>query len=423
MPRMLENWLHSYAEYTEVSEAPYSFDFWTGLSIVSAALQRKVFIDEVKFKIFPNMYVIFVGPPGVVTKSTTISMGTKFLRDLEGISMGPTVMTWQGLIKGMVEAQQSYSVSPNNIINPLDMEFMSQAAILCKCSELGTFLDMHNGELVNVLINLWDGEDDPFEKWLATKENVKIVNPLIGLIGGTTPTWMEQHFDASALGNGLTARIIFVYGDQKRRYIPYISDLVEPEGQKQLGETLLHDLREISRLKGKFTITREARNFVGEWYYNFWNESGKNREEHLKDPRFAGYCGRKFSHVHKVAMCISASKGDSLTIGYEDISLAFGVLAGIEADMLKVLNNIGKVQSSRQMDTILTILETKGGSLKRDVLWKAVMTSISPREFSEAIDGLISAGLIKMVTIAGAGSYIRLLGESDDNVDKSTAAE
>ena len=75
MARRLKNWIKSYADFTEVSEAPLTFDFWTGLSTISGALQRKVYIDEVKFKLFPNMYVFFVAPPGVATKSTTVGVG------------------------------------------------------------------------------------------------------------------------------------------------------------------------------------------------------------------------------------------------------------------------------------------------------------------------------------------------------------
>jgi hypothetical protein len=407
--RMLSNWIASYAEYTDISEAPLTFDFWTGLATISGALRRQVYIDEVKFKLYPNMYIIFVAPPGVATKSTTMGVGMKILREVDGVTMGPSTMTWQGLTKGLKDAEQSYPISSPDIIDPLAIEYNTQSAITCEVSELGTFLNMQDDGLIAMLIDLWDGRDVPWERWLSTKENVKIINPLIGIVGATTPSWLERHFDEIAIGNGLTSRIVFVYGEAKRRYIPYVSDLVEAEGQKQLSEALVHDLREIAKLKGKFTITREARNLVGDWYEQHWTEP----EEHLQDPRFAGYRARKFAHLHKVAMCLSASEGDSLVIDVPHIALAFHVLGGIEGDMLKVLNTIGKVQSSRQMDAILATLRVRGRMLRSD-LWKGVMSTIPPREFSDAIDGLAQAGVIKLTTVAGEGTYIRLMG-GDEN--------
>jgi hypothetical protein len=408
MPRKLKNWIHSYAEFTEISEAPPAFDFWTGLSTLSGALRRQVYIDEIKFKLYPNMYVFFVAPPGIATKSTTMGVGMKMLREMEGVVMGPSTMTWQGLTKGLSDAQQSFPTSSPDITDPLAIEYSTQSAITCAVSELGTFLNMQDDGLVAMLIDLWDGLEIPWERWLSTKDNIKIVNPLIGIIGSTTPAWMERHFDEIAIGNGLTSRIIFVYGSEKRRFIPYISDLVEQKEAKELSEALVSDLREIAKLKGQFSITREARNLVGEWYAKHWT----NPEEHLQDPRFAGYRARKFAHLHKIAMCLSVAESDSLVITYEQIATAFHILSGIEGDMLKVLNSIGKNTSSRQMDALVANLATKG-RMDRSTLWRSVMTSMSPREFSDALDGLTSAKMIKMMS-SPEGSFVRLEGVEDE---------
>jgi len=397
MARRLKNWIKSYADFTEVSEAPLTFDFWTGLSTISGALQRKVYIDEVKFKLFPNMYVFFVAPPGVATKSTTVGVGMRMLREVDGVIMGPSTMTWQGLTKGLSDAHQSFPVSSPEVIDPLAIEYREQSAILCEVSELGTFLNMQDDGLVSMLIDLWDGRDVPWERWLSTKENLKIINPLIGMVGATTPAWMERHFDEIAIGNGLTSRIVFVYGETKRRFIPYISDLVESEQAQALQDDLINDLREIAQLKGQFEITREAKNLVGEWYEQHWTEP----EEHLRDPRFAGYRARKFAHLHKIAMCLSASKGDSLKIDYEDMAMSFAILTGVEADMLRVLSTIGKVASSRQMDSVYETLRT-GGVHSRNTLWKKVMNSMSSKEFGEALDGLVNADMIKIVNQQGS---------------------
>lgn len=396
MARMLNNWLTSYSEYTEVSEAPYTFDFWTGVATIGGALRRQVFIDEIKFKVYPNFYTFFVAPPGVATKSTTVGVGMRLLRQVDGVTMGPTSMTWQGLTKGLQDARQLIPLTDPNTTDPLAMEYLSQSAITCEVSELGTFLDMRNGELISVLIDLWDGKDVPWERWLSTKENTKIENPLISIIGATTPTWLEENFGEGTIGGGLTSRIVFVYGDEKRRYIPYISDLVEPQGNADLEKALVNDLREIAKLKGKFTITRDARNYVGEWYQKHWTEP----EKHIDDPRFAGYRARKFVHLHKLAMVLSIAESDSLEITLNHILQAFYFLTGIEGSMLQVLNNIGKVVSSKHMDIVSAVLRVRGKA-EKPVLWRSCLNSMSAKEFSEAVDGLIQAGYAKVRNEAG----------------------
>lgn len=396
MPRKLANWLHSYGEFTEVSEAPLTFDFWTGVSTIAGALRRQVFIDEIKFRIYPNFYTFFVAPPGVATKSTTVSVGMRLLRQVDGVIMGPSSMTWQGLTKGLQNAQQMVPLSDPTITDPLAMEYFPQSAITCEVSELGTFLDMRNGELIAILIDLWDGKDVPWERWLSTKEDTKIENPLISIIGATTPSWLEENFGEGTIGGGLTSRIIFVYGDTKRRFIPYISDLVESESNRQLEADLVHDLRDIAKLKGRFQIDREARNIVSTWYQDHWTLPDK----HISDPRFAGYRARKFSHLHKLAMVLSAAESNDLMITAEHMHKAFVILGGIEGDMLTVLNNIGKVVSSKHMDIVAAVLRVRQ-RCERNTLWRSCLNSMSAKEFGEAVDGLIAAGYAKIVNQAG----------------------
>jgi hypothetical protein len=408
--RMLSNWIASYAEYTDISEAPLTFDFLDRASYHLGSPPQASLHRRGKVQALPE-YVYYLRSPSRCGDKKHHNGGGN--EDFEGgrwSDNGAKHYDLAGVDEGIERCgAERIPISSPDIIDPLAIEYNTQSAITCEVSELGTFLNMQDDGLIAMLIDLWDGRDVPWERWLSTKENVKIINPLIGIVGATTPSWLERHFDEIAIGNGLTSRIVFVYGEAKRRYIPYVSDLVEAEGQKQLSEALVHDLREIAKLKGKFTITREAKNIVGDWYEQHWTDP----EEHLQDPRFAGYRARKFAHLHKVAMCLSASEGDSLTIDVPHIALAFHVLGGIEGDMLKVLNTIGKVQSSRQMDAILATLRVRGRMLRSD-LWKGVMSTIPPREFSDAIDGLAQAGVIKLTTVAGEGTYIRLVG-GDEN--------
>ena len=69
--RNYSDWLKAYMEYAGYGEAPKYMHFWTGVSVIAGALRRKVWIDEIYFKWYPNFYIIFVAPPGVVSKSTT----------------------------------------------------------------------------------------------------------------------------------------------------------------------------------------------------------------------------------------------------------------------------------------------------------------------------------------------------------------
>ena len=53
-----KNFFTEYAILNSNTEIPTGFSSWCGLSAVSAALGRRIYLDMGHFTIFPNMYII-----------------------------------------------------------------------------------------------------------------------------------------------------------------------------------------------------------------------------------------------------------------------------------------------------------------------------------------------------------------------------
>lgn len=415
MPRKLENWLRSYSELTAISEAPDVFNFWTGVSAIAGVLRRNVWFEQIKFRWFPNFYIIFVAPPGIATKSSTANVGMRLLRDVEGVIMGPSSMTWQGLVLGLQKAQRLVAI--NDTGDPLTSQYVAQSAITCEVSELGTFLDPKNGELTSVLIDLWDGKETPWERWLATKDDTKIENPWINIIAGTTPSWLRENASESMIGGGLASRVIFVYADKKKRTVAYLEDEIQLDDYHFRESELLHDLNEIGNLRGRFNMTKEAFEFGRSWYDALWNSP----ESHLTDEEFQGYRARKQTHVHKVAMVLCAAAGDSMLIDKTTLDLATKLMSGVEYDMHKVFASIGNSSTSKHVNTILTYLRIYS-KLKRAELWRYCIKSMSPREFSEATDACVQAQYIHLRQDGSEIWYMILPGGMNTSNFKDSAA-
>lgn len=414
MARILQNWLSAYADYTSVSEAPEMFNFWSGVSTIAGALRRQVWIDQIKFKWTPNFYIVFVSPPGVATKSTTMSIGMSLLKQIDGIVMGPQSLTWQGLTSGLQESMRLVPLNTSKDI--LERSYITMSAITCEISELGTMLDPRDPTLMSVLIDMWDGREGKWERWLRSKENTAIDNPWINIIGATTPSWLQENFPDSMIGGGLTSRIVFVYADQKKYLIPYISELVELDEHKELEKSLLHDLNEIAQLRGAYKLTSAALDFGRSWYTQHW----KHPEEHLLTDRMQGYRARKQTHVHKLAMILSAAESDELVIEKRHLELALGFASGIERDMHIVFESIGLHQSARDMEVVMSFIRANKRVLHQD-LWRACYRSMSRKEFGEAIDALVHAGYIRIVNEHGVINIIAI-DQSDSSGPQDLAA-
>ena len=242
MPRELDNWLAAYAKHTAISEAPPVFHFWTGVSVIAGALRRRVWIDQKHFQWIPNFYIIMVGPPGVVTKSTSMKIGYRILRQVPGIHFGPQSMTWQGLLKAFEDSNELVPLPlPGVDINDPMLERMPMSCVTCDISELGTFLKPRDDELTTFLIDMWDGQIGSWKRTLATQDETIIENPWLNIIGCTTPSWLRENFNSGMISGGLTSRCIFVWGMEKSQLIAYPGDMISDEKFHLREEQLVND--------------------------------------------------------------------------------------------------------------------------------------------------------------------------------------
>ena len=102
-PRELEDWISAYLKYTENTEPPISYHTWTAISLIAGALQRKVYMPWGHDIIYPNMYIVLIGPSGRARKGTAMNIGKDILKDIV-ISMTSESITREALIRDMKEA-------------------------------------------------------------------------------------------------------------------------------------------------------------------------------------------------------------------------------------------------------------------------------------------------------------------------------
>lgn len=389
--RINENWLKAYLDYTQQSESPDNFHFWTGVATIAGALRRRVWIDQLQFQWTPNFYIVLVGPPGVAAKSTSIRAGLSLLEQVPGIFFGPQSMTWQALTEALANAQEHVEIPPL-----LEAEVMSCLTI--GISELGTFLRPDNAELVDVLIAMWDGQKEVWRRQTKTQGETTIFNPWLNVIGCTTPAWLKQNFPDVLVGGGLTSRIIFVYGDKKRRLIAYPSSVIPSQHYKQKAEELIKDLTIISQLSGEYKLSTSAEAFGVAWYEEHWSRATSN---FLNSERFAGYFSRKQTHLHKLAIIFAAAKRDKLIIEEEDLIDAHLALKTIEQDMQKVFASIGTTDPKAEKAEKLRQLVTAYTKITNQDLWKLCFNIMSTQDYVEAIKANIDAGYIRLTVENG----------------------
>ncbi len=383
MARRLKDWLSTYVSYACHTEAPQQMHFWAGVWAIAGCLRKKVWIDQIAFRWSPSFYIIFVAPPGIVSKSTTAGMADKMIKQVPGIKFGPDIVTWPSLVTAFAASCEAFEYQG---------EYHPMSAVNLIASELGNLVDPYDKGMINLLIDLWDGRKT-LEKQTKMSGNDLVEGPWINLLGCTTPHWIADNMPSATVGGGFTSRCVFVYAEEKERFIAY-PKFHFPEDTAKVQADLLHDLEHIAtNLCGEYILTPEAVEWGTAWYEKHW----KVDADAVEDDRLGGYMARKQTHLHKLAMVVAASCRDELIITDKDLQFAETMLTATEPDLTKVFSRIGKTEESMQADRFIAYVKKRGLCSYEDAY--RMIHSYFPdfRDFEGVVSGAARSGQIEII--------------------------
>lgn len=392
--RQLSDWLNEYMQLNQQSESPDLFHFWTGVSVIAAALKQKCYIDEIKFKWIPNFYIVLVAPPGIATKSTTIRIGQDIASKLTSINIGPDSMTWQSLIKFLEEHPQPWNL-PNGTQRTISpVTFFS--------SELGATVDLTDERMLTILTDLWDGKEGDWLKTTRTAGNNTVPWPYINMIACTTMQGIES-LPKNALMGGFMSRTLMVHAHDKKQLIPYPSEVIQAAWYHDLKTKLIHDLEDISLMNGPFLLSKEAREFGVKWYDRHHLIDYRKHED---DEAAQNVLARAQTQIHKISMILSASRSSNMEITKKDLERA---VKAYDETTLHSLKIVQKIASSNGQDRALHLEDVvlKTGNILKTELYGKVVHQMGYKEFQEALISLNQAGRIQEVSV-GTKVYIQV---------------
>src|SRR3954464_12186530 len=102
--RLLPNWIQAYLAYTAESESPEEYHKWVAISVIAGALRRRVFFPMGYFQLYPNQYIVMVGPPGRCKKSTAMRIGRALLGAVPDLKFTTDSVTRERLIQDLTQA-------------------------------------------------------------------------------------------------------------------------------------------------------------------------------------------------------------------------------------------------------------------------------------------------------------------------------
>lgn len=392
MARELENWLDAYLRYTENSESPVSYHTWCGLSVIAGALQRKVYLNwGLGQVIYPNLYVVLVGPSGRTRKGVAIGIAKDILKQTPGISITPESSSGR---EAMIKAMQRALV---NFQDPSDGKVKFHCSVTAFSEELSVFLGQGNISYLSNLTDWYDSKDD-WEYETVGRGKDSLQGLCLNLMGATAPDWIQSMIPQEAIGGGFTSRVIFIVEEKKRKIVP---EFIMSAEEEEMREMLIRDLERISKMKGPISFTEDGKEKYVNWYID-QDEKLSAGKPAVDDPRFAGYCERRATHIRKLMIICSASRSDDLLITEEDFDRALHLLETAELNMGKTFGGLGSARNSAIQETIKNYIQALGVTTRKHLL-RRYYRDVDAYTLSQIEQVLEHSGMIQIKFIEDLG--------------------
>lgn len=306
--------------YTRGFETPTLSVIWTALFILSSAIKREAWFQWAPDGLYTNQYIIIIGPAGIVKKTTAVSViGLPILRKfrywikdkniyaMKSITIIKDKTTPEAMLSALVpenkDGQDVYLVDEAGEFildkrgKAIQYRKTSEAALVV--SELSSMLGKasYSEAMIPNLLDLYDAHKE-WDWSTLTRGKQTLRNLHTTLLAGTTVDGLRGSIPASAMGDGFLSRTIPVYVPDTKRCFrkPFIpkNGPTEDELAKRLAWVA-------STCIGEFQLTKEADEYMEEWYKNF-------KEFLRNNPTISGSMSRMDVNVYKTALLMRAQR-------------------------------------------------------------------------------------------------------------------
>lgn len=388
----MPDWITTFISDTEPMDVPESFRLWTAITIISGALERKVWTENRRGTLYPNFYTVLTGLPAT-GKGLMIGQARNYWLTTTGLNLGPDDVTRRSFLDSIGKAAKPSTNGTGMILS---------SCISMPIREFGVFFTDEN--LFHLISDLYDNLPK-YDAPRSTTTSVNLDRPTLNILAGVTPDYLGDIFPEAAWGQGFTSRLMLIYG----------AEVVNPNldfFQKPLNSNnkiLSDDLQLIYGLNGEFLWDDDARNALNQWL----RADMPPKPEHS---RLVHYCGRRGAHIVKLSMISAVSYHHKLTVTLADFERARGWLLDIEPLMPEIFKAMRQKSDEQLVRDLYRHVYTEWASVVRNQrkpvkeasLWSFLQPQVTSERIARIIENAIRSGMIQQ---SAPGLYAPVIQE------------
>lgn len=337
----MQNFLGDYLFYASGNEAHPNYHLWSGLAALSSIVSRRVWVPQGYFNVYPNLYIVLLGPPGN-KKTTAMNIAKGVVREMKAIPFSAECQTKESLVKELKEYTRSFKLKEVDGVER--SEFYTPISIFV--TELSQFLGPNSGHMIDFLVTVYDAK--VYDLNTKNKGGAVIEGPYVTILACTTPEWVTTYLKTDIITGGFTRRTIFVLEFEDGDPIPFP---VITNEQAEAYKRVISYGQELMKTSGPFVWDPDAEQFYSHWY---------RTREIPKDPTTRGYFKTKPGQLLKIAMLLSLSKSPDLVMRKDSLEAGLALLDKMEVNLPKVFQGMGRNELNSVASKILELLESTG---------------------------------------------------------------
>jgi len=371
------NFIDRFLALTGHSRSPLLFRKWTAISMIASAMGRGVHtvISEPDGPIYPNFYIILVGPPGM-GKSIGSVNGRRIVKRVPSISTGPDKITPERLVSKLTQMTKE----------------QDRAVMALFIDELSVLLQRKGDfDLTPILTGAYNCPEE-FIYETESKQEQRLANCCLNILATTQPAYIAEKFTISDLGQGFPSRLFFIYSDQA---VPPTYFGTYSNEKPHMSE-LVKALTETEMFKGAVK----------------WSSAAQQLFVKLTDakippiptaPHLEHYCSRRDLHLTKLSLVMMRARNPrAMELEREDIERALETMLEAETVMPLALSAIGGNQFRVAQNYLISYVHKQmavghPSTFPATELYQLLTANLQPRESKEMLDSLVAQGLCEAV--------------------------
>lgn len=355
-------WLHLWKD----TEPPRSYLFFVGMAMLGAPIARRAYLDHGHMKTWPMLNVLLIGPSGI-GKGVSISFGLELISSLPA-GLAPQV------ILGKPTPEKLHADLRDN---PKSIVFAEELASFFTRQKYMESMVAYYTALLNYA---------PYIELRTKGEGlVRVVEPSVTTVGGSTPEWLQDQLPDTAMSGGFLPRFLIVYETKKFRRLP-LPGLTFSAGRRAAWETEKRNIQRsflecIIKAQGNTAFEDpEVADGYAEWYSQHRPSGG-----HL-----APFAARAGEYVLRMAMLLAFSCGRA-KIRESDVQAATSLYEYTESRMQDVV-----VPLTMKGRLLTKVLETIGDEAVTPTLLRRALRNLAPApEIDAAVCSLVQSGEVQ----------------------------